>query len=593
VNHDGRLVDPRLLARMTEALGGAGPNAQHVWLDGAVGLGHARLRPSPDAPAECQPLSLDGAVWIAADARIDDRGSLVRKLRAHGREGLEDATDAALVLHAYAVWGDACLRHLLGDFAFAIWDGPRRRLFCARDHFGVKPFFYAERPDGVVFGTSLDAVRRHPDVASTLDEAAIRDFLRAGGSEDPAATCFAGVRRLPAAHTLSGERGVRPARYWTLPLGGEVRYRRGRDYVERFTELLEQAVTDRLRCRDVGVLMSGGLDSTTVAATARRCLARGGVPFSLRAYTTACRELVADPEPRYARLAAAALSMPMHVRLVDDYRLFERWDKPELRLPEPEPDPLLALHVDQLTDASLNGRVLLTGFGGDLVMRLPVSYAVDLLRRGRLARLALETARYVAAARRWPPISIRRHARRWLGRDRREPEHAPAWLAGEVVERAPAADRAPRAVHPVRPHAYALLTAPDLSANFETYDPGVTGVPVEVRHPFFDLRLVEYLLAIPPMPWCFDKTIVRCAMRGVLPEAVRRRPKTVAAGDPLVPMLRRADAAWIDRFEPAPALHRYVDRARVPPVCGAGDAAQIWTDLRPLCLNYWLERNDA
>jgi hypothetical protein len=67
----------------------------------------------------------------------------------------------------------------------------------------------------------------------------------------------------------------------------------------------------------------------------------------------------------------------------------------------------------------------------------------------------------------------------------------------------------------------------------------------------------------------------------------------VAAGDPLVPMLRRADAAWIDRFEPAPALHRYVDRARVPPVCGVVDAARIWTDLRPLCLNYWLERNDA
>jgi len=78
VNHDGRLVDPRLLARMTEALGGAGPDAQHVWLDGAVGLGHAWLRPSPDAPAECQPLSLDGAVWIAADARVDDRRGEVR-----------------------------------------------------------------------------------------------------------------------------------------------------------------------------------------------------------------------------------------------------------------------------------------------------------------------------------------------------------------------------------------------------------------------------------------------------------------------------------------------------------------------------------
>jgi asparagine synthase (glutamine-hydrolysing) len=91
----------------------------------------------------------------------------------------------------------------------------------------------------------------------------------------------------------------------------------------------------------------------------------------------------------------------------------------------------------------------------------------------------------------------------------------------------------------------------------------VTGVPVDVRHPFFDLRVVQYLLAVPAIPWCFDKTIVRLAMRGALPEAVRLRPKSVPAGDPLAAMLAEPAARWVDRFEPIPAW-TYVNRERIP-----------------------------
>jgi len=150
------------------------------------------------------------------------------------------------------------------------------------------------------------------------------------------------------------------------------------------------------------------------------------------------------------------------------------------------------------------------------------------------------------------------------------------------------AEAEPVPLHPIRPHAYHLLTSADWSFIFESYDPSVTGAAVEVRHPFFDRRLVEYLLAIPPMPWCFDKTIVRLAMRRALPDRVRLRPKTVAAGDPLVALLRQPAAAWVDDFEPISALRAYVDRGRVPRVRGEQDPNMIWTNLRPLCLNYWL-----
>jgi asparagine synthase (glutamine-hydrolysing) len=593
VNWDGTLVDPRLLSRLTDALKNAGPDGQHIWLDGAVGFGHASLETSGDAAPETQPLSLDGRTWITADARVDGRADLVQELMAHGCHGLRDATDAALILHAYRVWGESCVRNLLGDFAFAIWDGERGRLFCARDHFGVKPLFYAEGSGFIVFSSSLACVRLHPRLSRALDDQAIADFLRVGSIEKPAMTCFAGIRRLPAAHDLIGETRVRAKRYWTLPVDGEVRYRRSTEYIEHFTNVLTQAVDDRLRSRSVGVLMSGGLDSTTIAATAKRCLAADPRPFDLRAYTTVCDRLVDDPERRYAQLTADALAIPIHYRVVDDYRMFERWDKAELRRDEPEADPLLAVHVDQLSDAAANGRVLLTGHGADPAMRVPARYAVDLLKRGEFGRLSAEIGRYILQCRRLPRVRIGTHAGRWLGLAKSAPDRPPSWLTATAGSRSASAMGAPPAVHPTRPHAYELLTSADWPSIFETYDPGVTGVPVEVRHPFFDRRLIEYLLAIPPMPWSFDKTIVRLAMRGSLPEPVRRRPKTVAASDPIIALLQTPDARWVDHFEAVPALHRYVDRERVPRVCGETDQSAVWTNVRPLCLNYWLRAQDA
>jgi asparagine synthase (glutamine-hydrolysing) len=594
VNWDGRLVDPRMLPRLTDTLRGAGLNGHRVWLGGAVGFGHAAPRASRDAAAESQPLSLDGQTWITADARLDGRAELVRELTAHGCDGLRDASDAALILHAYHAWGESCVRNLLGDFAFAIWDGPRQRLYCARDHFGVKPLFYAQGADWLVFSNSLEYVRRYPGVSSALDDEAIADFLRSGGIRDPVRTAFADVRRLAAGHYLVGDGGVRARRYWTLPVDGEIRYRRGVEYVEQFADLLERAVGERVRGRDVGVLMSGGLDSTTVAATARRWLAREAGPFDLRAHTTVCDRVVADPERRYAQLAADALSLPIRYRVVDDYRVFERWDKAELHRWEPEADPLLALHVDQLSDAAASAPVLLTGYGADPAVRLPVSYAIDLVRRGEVRRLTAELASYVFHCRRLPRVRLSVHARRCLGLDRRTVETTPRWLRPEFREPStPAPSLAMPSIHPTRPHAYELLTSPDWPQIFESYHPAVTGIPVEVRHPFFDRRLVEYLLAIPPMPWCFDKTLIRLAMRGTLPEATRRRPKTVAAGDPLVALLQAPDAQWVDDFVPTPQLQRYVDRNRIPRVCGERDPGAIWSNLRPLCLNYWLQSQSA
>src|SRR5262249_53876208 len=120
-NLDGAPVSPQLMREMTDYMDFRGPDAREVWIDGQVGMGHAMLRTTFESRFERQPFSLDDQIWIAADARVDDRAELIRRLAVEER-GLRDAPDNELILHAYHAWGEDCVDHLIGDFAFAIWD---------------------------------------------------------------------------------------------------------------------------------------------------------------------------------------------------------------------------------------------------------------------------------------------------------------------------------------------------------------------------------------------------------------------------------------------------------------------------------------
>ena len=172
---------------------------------------------------------------------------------------------AELILDAYEKWGDDCVKHLLGDFAFAIWDDRRKRLFCARDHFGVKPFFYTHIGDNFNFSSTLNELK----VSTELNEIAIGDYLLFGVNQDQSTTVFKDIQRLPPGHTLIVENNqIKIQRYWTPSLPAEIRFRDPDSYVERFLELLTLAVTDRLRTDRVAISMSGGLDSTSLAAIA-------------------------------------------------------------------------------------------------------------------------------------------------------------------------------------------------------------------------------------------------------------------------------------------------------------------------------------
>src|SRR5436309_10916945 len=224
VNFDGAPVDRALLRGMTDFMTFRGPDEQQVWVDGNVGFGHTLLRTTFESEHEHQPFTLDGRTWIVADARVDAQADLIAKLAARGEEVKRGVTDVELLLRAYHAWDEDCVDHLLGDFAFAIWDGLRRRLFCARDHLGVKPFFYAHLGQTVIFSNTLDCVRQHPAVSDTLNDTVIADFLLFGVNQNRAKSSFVDIQRLPPAFraTWSGA-GLQMTRYWSLPIDEPIR----------------------------------------------------------------------------------------------------------------------------------------------------------------------------------------------------------------------------------------------------------------------------------------------------------------------------------------------------------------------------------
>jgi len=585
---------------MTDSLAFRGPDAQRIWAAGPVGFGHALMCVTNDTDHEVQPASLDGRafeekIWIVADARVDDRSEIIRKLRAAGREIAVRVPDHELILHAYHVWGSACVDHLVGDFAFAIWDGMQRRLFCARDHFGVKPFYYVQIGKAFIFSNTLDCLRLHPTVSSGLNDLAIADFLLFDFNQDPTTTSFTDIRRLSPAHVLICERGdVSTNRYWTLSVTEPI-YKRGQDCVEHFRELMDAAVADRLRTESVALLMSGGLDSATVAASAQGILTRQGSTSGLCAYTEVFDSLIPHKERHYAGMVATALNIPIKFHVSDDFPLFGDAN-PSSDLPEPAHTVWPNSNPIQFRQIARRSRVALTGMGADPMFSSLLSvHFRQLLQRGYFGRALADAVHYLVTEGRLSRLYVRTRYRRWFP-SRSDGPFYPIWLNKDLEkqlglrERWERFNRVTSLATAVRPVAHAAVVASIWPIMFEGYDSGATHIPLEVRHPFFVLRLATFLLSLPALPWCSDKQLLREAARGVLPNAVRLRRKSPLITDPLISLLRKPESEWVDHFAPVSALERYVLRNRVPKVFNEGESWTAWIHLRPLSLNFWLRR---
>jgi asparagine synthase (glutamine-hydrolysing) len=616
-NLDGRPADPAILERMLAAIPYRGRDGFGRSIDGPVALGHAMLRTTPESLAEAQPhRDSTGALCLTMDGRVDNRDELRDALISRGFAPRED-TDAELVVRAYECFGYDAPAHIVGDFAFAIWDARRREILCARDPLGVKTFYYYFDHGVFLCGSELHQLLEDPRVPREPNEPFIAEILvrPPHGLEE---TLYCGILRLPPCHALIVSRsGLKRRRYYDLDPVRPIRHSTDAEYAEHYLEIFKEAVRARLRANaPVAADLSGGLDSSSIVCTAHALFRDGEArdtgfeTFSLaftgpesdeRAYV---EEVVRKWGVRATMLEPYDTDLRDLIGQVEHYRDL--------------PDYANAAMADYrpVFAARPSLRVWLTGRGGDdWVYRTEYEYA-DLIGDLRLARVASllvhDWRRYRAARRQrhplvtlaryglwpWVPETIRAALRPYM-----KPKEIPLPVSHAFAQRTGLVSRLhSRAASP----ADASFAQQDIYRTFgagwmvhptEMTERWTAGFGVEGRHPFLDRRLIEFCYAIPDeMRWRPDETkyVMRQAMRDILPEAVRlRRTKAVfsssyvsaleaVGGARLFSNLAIADNGWVDGDRIAKAYARMLELFR------AGDI-RFRTYTRPVWMAFALE----
>jgi asparagine synthase (glutamine-hydrolysing) len=583
---------------MVETLAHRGPDGREVWLEPDVGLGHCMLHTTPESLTERLPLRRDNLA-ITADARLDNRGELMGLLGCDMHRA-DPISDSELILAAYQRWGEDCPQRLLGDFAFVIWDFAKRELFCARDHFGVKPFHYFHQPgQRFVFATEIKAIFAFSDISRKLNEVKIADYMLAS-FEDKSRTFYLDVNRLPPASTMVVSRsGIRIREYWALEPQREIRLKSDAEYAEAFRSHFVEAVNCRLRSAfPVGSMLSGGLDSSSIACVANELLAPR-VHGELHTFSIVFDKARKSDERQYIEKVLSSRRFSSH--LIDGDRLtpFDDLDGVLWHQDEPFYAPNLSLTRGGWQSASEHGvRVLLDGVFGDNVVSHGWEHLRALANRWRLLTLARELRALIRISGRnvplWRPLSRYivndslkpyfpepglRAWRRFRNR-RTDPSAAQCEIfqsdycsRTQLRRRVAGAARHGRRLRSSRQSHSESLGCGMVQTALEVYSRGCGEFGVETRFPFLDKRLVEYCVAIPgeqKVSQGYTRAVVRRALQGYLPEAIRLRPDKGDLGwsfrggfdfsRELVERTLESSGPFLSRYLDATRLHKLRDR---------------------------------
>ncbi|MDW5265944.1 MULTISPECIES: asparagine synthase (glutamine-hydrolyzing) [Acidobacteriaceae] len=306
LNNDGRPADQFTLRRMIKAIGYRGPDDSDIYIEGELGLGHCRLS-IIDLAGGHQPMrSPEKDLAITFNGEIFNFIELRESLEKQGHKFLT-RSDTEVILHLYRQYGVDCVKHMNGQWAFAIWDKSRKRLFLSRDRLGVRPLYYTWIGKDIVFGSEAKVLLAHPDVRAALDYGALQQVFTYWFALAPS-TMFKGIVQLMPGHSLVVENGEATLlRHWALEFGdddpgAEKSDRQEASLVEELSALLMDATRIRLRADvPVGAYLSGGLDSSITSNLARQCIGS-----SLHTFSIAFDESDLD-ESKYQREVAEAL----------------------------------------------------------------------------------------------------------------------------------------------------------------------------------------------------------------------------------------------------------------------------------------------
>jgi asparagine synthase (glutamine-hydrolysing) len=584
-NKNSRTIERPVLERMLQTLAHRGPDASNLWQGEQIGFGHCMLWTTPESLNEVLPFHQGTAdLVITADARIDNREELFDALNLNPLSN-PSITDSELILAAYQKWGKDCPNHLIGDFVFAIWDIQNQTLFCARDHFGIKPFYYYSCNEYFIFASEIKALLFFPGLLHQLNEIRIADYFIEPMLEDTSTTIYEGIFRLPPAHWMNvvASKASHSGRYWALDSTKTVTLLTDADYALAFRDIFFEAVRCRLRSAfPVGAHLSGGLDSSTVTCVAHEILR----PTSdkLHTFSNIFDRIVSCDEREYFNHVLAQGDYIPHFIPADQSGPLSEWQEFFQYFDEPflGPSHFLVHGLNRATQAA-GVRICLDGFDGDTVVSHGAYYFKELAQQGDwktfiaeaqaisqhfdaapgtlLLGYALPYLSELAQKGQWLTFAKRVNeigANFTISRRRLWIQHGlkpvvPKWILrifrhlryGRQV-----ADQPHQILNPLfieRPNIKEFCKSRELTQaepstvredqqrvlNSGTYthvlelsDQCASAFSIEVRHPFMDKRLVEFCLALPPeqkLKSGWSRVVMRRAMAGILPEPIQWR----------------------------------------------------------------------
>lgn len=535
-----------------------------------IALGHRRLAILDLSDRGLQPMSAGASgAWIVFNGEIYNHIELRNELEARGRF-FNTRTDTEVLLQSYLEWGEACLERLDGMFAFAIWDGARGRLFCARDRLGIKPFYYSMPAEHFIFASEIKGLLPFPGLATTADDEAVLGFLIHGNCDYRERTIFKGVTALPAAHGLTLDLATRQMRrwcYWEPAPMPDWNHLDDQSRVDLLRDHLMRATRSHL-ISDVraGSCLSGGLDSSAIVALIGKIWheqpdVASAVGEQFNTFTS-CYEYPELDERRYALEMANAIGATPHLVFPSATDFWDGFGK--MAWHQDMPFSGLSFYAQWRVMRAANEagvKVLLDGQGGDEVFggyaKFRYAYLASLLRAGRLGTMAQEA--WASVMQRDLYILDVRRGYRYLPRRLRallgvdsllqrvlradwnsavDDESTPStrWWRHAAGTSDSASSRS--IMQAVQIEDIQVDTLPLL---LRMEDRSSMAFSIEARVPLLDHKLVEYGLSLPDrlkIQGGFSKFAVRQATRGLIPEGVRlRRTKLGFAG---------ADRRWLD-----------------------------------------------
>ncbi len=592
VHLDKQPASPSRLEQMDAALAHHGADGGGLWTQAAIGLGQRQMCFTPQDRWERQPsISGDGQRVLVADARLDNR----RELLAAGHWPATLA-DSELILRAYEKWGEDCVDHLIGFFAFALWDGHAGRLLVARSPIAAPGLVYFSTPQTFAFATAPSGLHALGIVPRRINEEKLADMLVQSPAL-PTATLYQEIHRLPTGHCLSlGPEGLRTRRYWWPDAQREIRFHRDEEYVAAFNELLERVTADSLRSlTSVGLMLSGGLDSSALAATAAsQLLAKGQ---RLTAYTEVPRPgfdgpvvagRYADETPLVQAIADMHENLDLHLICTQGRSFLDELEPIFFHLETPFRNTTNRLWIQTIFEQarSQGNRVVLDGSQGNLTISWKGSGVLPgLVGAGRWGE-ALRVVRASGSPWRaligqgilpllpkplWQTVE-------WL-RGKAEASSAQPWrlwspilpdfAAAQRVE-----ERAKTAQHDFHYResrdSWTLRSQALASQDFGFYASAWRSLyGVDSRSPLADVRLAEFCLALPEAQFLYKgeaRSLVRRAMAGRLPGPVltnRRRGMQAADWHESLTSARSQLLAAVDSLQESGLARHALDLPRM------------------------------